>query len=58
MKDFENYDKYAKLTLSKDLSGICQLNGVDLDSFVELKKGIAVRAIPEYRSNLKGKIGH
>jgi hypothetical protein len=39
MKDFENYDKYAKLTLSKDLSGICQLNGVDLDSFVELKKG-------------------
>ena len=31
--DFDNYEKYAEFTHSRDWQGICEINGLGLDSF-------------------------
>ena len=41
----ENYEQYAKYTKKKDWGKICEVNGVNLDSFGTKKE---LRALPDY----------
>ena len=41
----ENYEKYAEFTKTEDWAGLCQMNGVELDSFGTKKE---LRVLPEY----------